>query len=101
LLTGERNPAAAAEEIAAMGVELVVITHGPDGALARGALSHEVPGRAARVDSTIGAGDAFFGTLLAHLQAAGWNTADPALRDALGAAAEAGARATESWGAVA
>jgi len=32
---------------------------------------------------------------------AGWNTADPALRDTLGAAAEAGARATESWGAVA
>ena len=84
-----------------MGVELVVITLGPDGALARGALSHAVPGRAARVVSTIGAGDAFFGTLLARLQAAGWNAADPSLRDALGAAAEAGARATESWGAVA
>ncbi len=37
------------------------------------------------------------GTLLARLQAAGWNAADPSL----GAAAEAGARATESWGAVA
>ncbi len=82
-------------------LELVVITLGPDGALARGALSHEVPGRAARVVSTIGAGDAFFGTLPARLQAAGWNPADPALREALGAAAEAGARATESWGAVA
>jgi len=101
LLTGEGDPAAAAEAIAAMGVELVVITLGPDGALARGALSHEVPGRAARVVSTIGAGDAFFGTLLARLQAAGWDAADPALRDALGAAVEAGARATESWGAVA
>jgi len=101
LLTGERDPAAAAEAIAALGVELVVITLGPDGALARGALSHEVPGRAARVMSTIGAGDAFFGTLLAGLQAAGWNPADPGLRDTLGAAAEAGARATESWGAVA
>ncbi len=42
-----------------------------------------------------------FGTLLAGLQAAGWNAADPGLRDTLGAAAEAGARATESWGAVA
>lgn len=101
LLTGEQDPAAAAEAIAAMGVQLVVITLGPDGALARGAISHEVPGRAARVVSAIGAGDAFFGTLLARLQAAGWNAADPALRDALGAAAEAGARATESWGAVA
>ena len=58
LLTAEREPAAAAEAIAAMGVQLVVITLGPDGA-------------------------------------------DPSLRDALGAAAEAGARATESWGAVA
>jgi sugar/nucleoside kinase (ribokinase family) len=101
LLTGEREPADPAEAIAAMGVELVVITLGPDGALARGAISDQVPGRAARVVSAIGAGDAFFGTLLARLQAAGWNTADPALRDALGAAAEAGARATESWGAVA
>ena len=85
-----------------MGVELVVITLGPDGALARGALSHEVPGRAARVVSTIGAGDAFFGTLLARLQAAGWNAVRPgaaATRSA--AAAEAGARATETWGAVA
>jgi sugar/nucleoside kinase (ribokinase family) len=101
LLTGERDPAAAAEAIAALGVELVVITLGPDGALARGAVRHEVPGRAARVISTIGAGDAFFGTLLAGLQNAGWNPAAPSLRDTLGAAAEAGARATESWGAVA
>ena len=37
----------------------------------------------------------------AGLQSVGWNAADPALRDVLGAAAEAGARATESWGAVA
>ena len=69
LLTGERDPAAAADALAAGGVELVVIT--------------------------------FFGTPLAGLQAAGWNAADPGLRDTLGAAAEAGARATESWGAVA
>jgi sugar/nucleoside kinase (ribokinase family) len=101
LLTGEDDPARAAEAIAAMGVGLVVITLGPDGALARGALTHAVPGRAARVVATIGAGDAFFGTLLARLQAAGWNASDPALGEALAAAAEAGARATETWGAVA
>jgi sugar/nucleoside kinase (ribokinase family) len=101
LLTGERDPAAAAEAIAALGVELVVVTLGPDGALARGAVKHEVPGRAARVISTIGAGDAFFGTLLAGLQNTGWNPAAPSLRETLGAAAEAGARATESWGALA
>jgi sugar/nucleoside kinase (ribokinase family) len=101
LLTGQRDPASAAEAIAAMGVELVVITLGPDGALARGAQAHAVPGRAARVVSTIGAGDAFFGALLARLQAAGWDAGALALDEALTAAAEAGARATETWGAVA
>jgi sugar/nucleoside kinase (ribokinase family) len=49
------------------------------------------------VISAIGAGDAFFGTLLAGHQGAGWDPAAPAVRDALAA----GARATESWGAVA
>jgi len=55
-----------------------------------------------RLDEAVGATEALvFATLLARLQAAGWNAADRSLRDALGAAAEAGARATESWGAVA
>jgi sugar/nucleoside kinase (ribokinase family) len=58
-------------------------------------------GGAARVVATIGAGDAFFGTLLARPQAAVWNASDPALGDALAAAVETGARATETWGAVA
>jgi fructokinase len=101
LLSGEDDPAAAAEAIAAEGVALVVVTLGPEGALARGAQAHEVPGRSARVISTVGAGDAFLGTLLARLQAMGWDPAHPGLRDALADAAEAGARATESWGAVA
>jgi len=101
LLTGEEEPSAAAEAIADAGVDLVVITLGPDGALARGAQAHSVPGRAARVVSTIGAGDAFFGALLAHLQAAGWDASALPVGDALTAAAEAGARATETWGAVA
>ena len=70
-------------------------------ARARGAHRTRSPARAARVVATVGAGDAFFGTLLARLQAAGWNASDPALGDALAAAAEAGARATETWGAVA
>jgi fructokinase len=101
LLTGEDDPAAAAAAIAAMGADLVVITLGPDGALAGGAQAHAVPGRAVRVVSTIGAGDAFFGALLACLQAAGWDAAGLPVADALTAAAEAGARATETWGAVA
>jgi hypothetical protein len=45
--------------------------------------------------------DAFLGTLLARLQAMDWDPGDDRLRDALADAAEAGARATESWGAVA
>ena len=60
-----------------------------------------MPGRAAHVVSTIGAGDAFLGTLLARLQAMRWDPGHPGLREALAAAAEAGARATETWGAVA
>jgi fructokinase len=101
LLTGEDDPGAAAEAIAAGGVPLVVVTLGPEGALARGAQSLEVPGRGARVMSTVGAGDAFLGTLMARLQAMDWDPSDERLRDALADAAEAGARATESWGAVA
>ena len=49
--------------------------------------------------SAVGAGDAFFGTLIARLQAMEWDADDPRLADALADAAEAGARATESWGA--
>jgi hypothetical protein len=40
-------------------------------------------------------------TLLARLQDMAWDPGDGRLRDALADAAEAGARATESWGAVA
>jgi len=101
LLTGEADPGRAADALAAAGVALVVVTLGPDGALARGAQSHEVPGRPARVVSTVGAGDAFLGTLLARLQEMAWDPAHPGLREALAEAAEAGARATETWGAVA
>jgi fructokinase len=101
LLTGEADPARAAEALAEAGPALAVVTLGPDGALARGAQSHAVPGREARVVSAIGAGDAFLGTLLARLEGMGWDPEDPGLADALTAAAEAGARATETWGAVA
>ena len=48
LLTGEDDPAAAAEAIAAMGVELVVVTLGPDGALARGRSRSRSPAGGAR-----------------------------------------------------
>jgi sugar/nucleoside kinase (ribokinase family) len=93
LLSGEDEPARAAEAIAERGVAAVVVTLGADGALVRGAERFEVPGRPARVVSAIGAGDAFLGTLVARLGAG--------LRPAVQDAVEAGARATETWGAVA
>jgi fructokinase len=100
LLTGEADPVAAAEALAAAGPRLAVVTLGAGGAIARGAQALEVPGRPATVISTIGAGDAFMGTLLAHLQRGGWDPARPGVDVALQAAVEAGARATETWGAV-
>jgi fructokinase len=100
LLSGEDDPATAAEAIAALGPRLVVVTLGAKGALVRGAQAAEVPGRAAKVVSTVGAGDAFLGTLLAHLQHRGWDPDRPGIDVALAKAAEAGARATETWGAV-
>ena len=99
LLAGEGDPSTAAEAIAAKGVALVVVTLGADGALVRRAQAHEVPGRDARVISAVGAGDAFLGTLLARLQQMGWDPRGDGLHDALADAAEAGARATETWGA--
>jgi sugar/nucleoside kinase (ribokinase family) len=101
LVTGDEDPARAAEAIAAAGARLAVVTLGPGGALARGAQALDTPGRAARVLSTVGAGDAFLGTLLAGLQRMGWDPGHPDLGEALAEAAEAGARATETWGAVA
>jgi sugar/nucleoside kinase (ribokinase family) len=64
----------------------------------RGPQPLDVPGRAAQVVNTTGAGDAFLGTLLAHLAGGGY---DPGvLPQAVTAAVEEGARATERWGAV-
>ena len=101
LLSGEDDAAAAAEALAARGVRLVVVTLGAAGALVRGEHAVEVPGRPARVISAIGAGDAFLGTLLAHLQRLGWDPSSPGVGAAVRAAVEAGALATENWGAVA
>jgi len=100
LLTGEDDAAAAAERLVAAGARLAVVTLGAGGALMRGEQAIDVPGRPARVISTIGAGDAFMGTLLAHLQRLDWDPARAGVGAAVHAAAEAGARATETWGAV-
>ena len=98
LMTGEADPARAAEALLARGARIVVVTLGADGALLRGEAHARAPGVPARVVSTVGAGDVFTGVLLAHLARAGF---DPAAAAAgLPDAVRESARATERWGAV-
>ena len=94
LLTGETDPGRAAEALAAAGARLVVVTLGAKGAVVRGEATADVPGVPARPVSTVGAGDAFFGVLLARLEPDGPEAA-------LHAAVETAARVTERWGAIA
>jgi fructokinase len=99
LLTGEEDPPEAAAALVRAGARHVVVTLGAQGALLRGGgLDRDAAGvPAAPVDAT-GAGDAVTGVLLAALGRSGYDPA--ALADALPDAVEAGARATERWGAV-
>ena len=100
LLTGEPDPARAADALLAAGAQTVVITLGADGALLRGpGMRRTVPGRSARPLNATGAGDTFAGTLVARMAAAGWYP--PAIAAALDEAITAAAQATERWGAVA
>jgi fructokinase len=63
-----RDPEELASEWVATGASLVVVTLGPDGALAASRLgSVRFPGVAVRVVDTVGAGDSFMGALLAGL----------------------------------
>jgi fructokinase len=88
------DPREAAGVLAEMGAELAVVTLGPEGAVIRGAVEAEAPSPAVEVVSTLGAGDAFMGTLVAGLAERGWDSsrAGEALEPALAAAAEACAR---------
>jgi fructokinase len=85
------DPRGAAAAIAAMGATLAVVTLGPEGAVMRGTVEAEAPSPQVEVVSTIGAGDAFMGTLVAGLANVGWEPARAAetLEPALAAAAEA------------
>jgi fructokinase len=99
LLTGERDPAAAAEALLAGGARNALVTRGAEGALLRGAgPAVDVAGVPAAPVDTSGAGDTFSGVVLARLAATGYY--EPAIGAALGEAVEAAARATEHWGAV-
>jgi sugar/nucleoside kinase (ribokinase family) len=92
------DPREAATEIARMGAELAVVTLGSDGAVIRGACEADLPTRQVEVVSTLGAGDALMGTLVAGLAARDWDSAAGA--DALGPALEAAAEACTRWAAL-
>jgi fructokinase len=99
LLTGEYDSERAATALLKAGARLVVITLGSRGAMLRGEERADAPG--AQVDglrSTIGAGDAVTGTLLARLAATGFYPAAAAA--ALHDAVAAGAVACQRWGAL-
>jgi fructokinase len=98
LMTGEGDPERAALALVKAGARMVVITLGPDGAILRGELRADVPGVAAKVVSTIGAGDTLTGILLAQLALS--NFYPPAVAAALPDAVRASARACERWSAL-
>ena len=98
-ITGTDDPRQAAGELAAMGAELAVVTLGAEGAVMRGACEAEALAPEVELVSSIGAGDAFMGTLVAELARRKWRSeyAGEALVPALAAAA----RACTHWSAVA
>jgi fructokinase len=98
LMTGEGDPEAAASALVKAGARLVVITLGRSGAILRGELRAVAHGAAARVLSTIGAGDVLMGILVGRLAASRFYP--PSVAAALPAAVAAAARACERWGAL-
>jgi fructokinase len=96
-MTGEADPASAADALVEAGARLAVVTLGAGGALLRGERAADVAGVPARVLSAVGAGDALMGVLLARLALDRFDPAAAAA--ALPDAVAAGARATERWGA--
>jgi sugar/nucleoside kinase (ribokinase family) len=98
LMTGESDPERAAMALRKAGARLVAITLGDGGAILRGAEHADVGAVPADVVCTMGAGDAFTGTILARLAASGFYPAAAAA--AMTEAAQAAARACTRWGAL-
>jgi fructokinase len=97
-IAGVDDPRAAADALVAMGATLAVVTLAGDGALIRGACEAELPAPEVELVNTLGAGDAFMGTLVAGISARGW---DPSRAgEALGPALDAAAAACQRWGAL-
>jgi sugar/nucleoside kinase (ribokinase family) len=98
LMTGEDDPDRAGLALVKAGARMVVITLGAEGALLRGELRLDVPGRPANVVSTIGAGDVLTGVLLARLAGSGYYPSSVAA--SLPEAISESSRACERWGAL-
>ncbi len=98
LLTGEVDPERAARALVKGGARLVVLGLGAAGAMLRGELRADAPGVPVSVVSTMGAGDALSGTLVARLALSGFYPA--ALAAALPEAVAAAAEACRRWGSV-
>jgi fructokinase len=97
-ITRVDDPRRAAGELAAMGAELAVVTLAEEGAVIRGACEAEAPAPQVEVVSTLGAGDAFMGTLVAGIAERDWDLTRAG--EALAPALEASARACTRWGAL-
>jgi sugar/nucleoside kinase (ribokinase family) len=99
-LTGEPDPAAAADALQGAVARNVVVTNGDRGAVLRGeaGLARDVAGVPVLPKNTAGAGDAVTGVLLAALSASGGYA--PALNVALPDAMQAAAQVVQQWGAV-
>ena len=75
LLTGTTDPAEGSGILAKLGIRLIFITLGPEGAFFRlGAQTGSVPGIKVKVGDTNGAGDTFFGAALSKLVKEDLNT---------------------------
>lgn len=98
LLTGEADPAAAADRLVGMGARMVAVTLGPEGALLRGAARADARGTPVAAVDTTGAGDVVTGVMIAALATSGYSP--QAAADALPVAVATAARATEGWGAI-
>ena len=97
MLTGERDAARAAQRLCELGASSAIVSLGAAGAVYSGPADGFVPAPKASVISTVGAGDALLGALVAHL---GSTDFDPAsIPDALQLGLAAAAQACGRWGA--
>ena len=92
------DPREAASRLVEMGAELAVVTLGAEGAVIRGACEAEAPAVEVEVVTTLGAGDAFMGTLVGGLATRGWDASRA--EEALGPALEAAAAACTRYSAL-